>query len=148
MNPDLRSSSSSVGAPSRLGRLFKLDAATCVAAGLVMAAGAAPLATWTGLPAALLTAAGLALLPVAALFAFIAMRPGARRGLAWFGVVGNVGWVIGSLAVLAVWPATAFGIAFVLAQAAVVALLAVLEARALVADATPGPTGRRDAAVA
>lgn len=116
---------------TRLGRLFTLDAGTCVAAGLVMAAGATPLAAWSGLPATLWLGAGLALFPVAALFAFVARRPAARRGLAWFGVVGNVGWVLGSLAVLAIGPATAFGVAFVAGQAAVVALLAVLEARAL-----------------
>lgn len=118
-------------APHPHARLFALDAATCVVAGLAMALGAAPLAGLTQLPAALLLGAGLAMLPVAALFAFIAARPRGTRGLAWLGVAGNAAWAAASVAVLGVVPANGLGVAFVLAQAAVVALLAGLEWRAL-----------------
>ena len=54
-----------------LRRVLVADAATCVATGILLLAGNVLLEQWLGLPAALLAAAGLGLLPCAA---FIALR--------------------------------------------------------------------------
>jgi len=116
---------------STLRRVLALDALTCTAAGAVMALGAQPLSGWTGLPAPLLLGAGAILFPIAALFGWMSQRRQLAPGLVWLAVLGNAGWVLASLAVLPLTGPTPFGYAFVLAQAAVVAVLASLEARGL-----------------
>lgn len=107
--------------------ILAFDAATCLAMGVVLALGAGPIAAVTGLPPNLLFWAGLVLLPTAAFIAVVARRPfgsGVRTVVA-----GNVLWVGASLFVLASSTgANALGVAFVLAQAAVVAVFAWLEA--------------------
>lgn len=112
-------------------KVFGLDALTCLAAGALMSLAAGPIAGLTELPADLLRWAGIALFPVAALFATMSRMRVIPQLLLWLAVIGNAAWVAGSIAVLAVFPANALGIAFVLAQAAVVAILTLLEARAL-----------------
>jgi len=107
-----------------------LDAATCLVMGVLLAAGAAPLAGLLGLPQALLFWAGVALLPCAALMAATAARP--LPALVWLVVLGNAAWVIGSLGVLLTLQPNAPGIVFVLVQAVVVVSLLVLERRGLV----------------
>lgn len=116
------------------------DAASCVAMGALLAAGADALAAPFGLPAMLLRAAGLGLLPFAALVAWIAQR-GAPRGGVWLVIAANVLWVVDSIALLVFggFEASAMGTAFVIGQAGAVGALAVLEAVAL---------RRRDAALA
>jgi len=106
------------------------DAASCVAMGALLAAGADALAGPFGLPAALLRAAGLGLLPFAALVAWIAAR-GAPRGGVWLVIAANVLWVLDSVALLAFFEASTLGQAFVIGQAGAVAALALLEAQAL-----------------
>lgn len=119
-----------------LNTVFGIDALTCLAAGLLMSLGAVPLAGLTGLPIELLRWAGIALFPVAALFGTMArMRP-VPQALLWLAVLGNAAWVVASLAVLALFPATGLGYAFVLTQATAVAVLAMLEARGLGAART------------
>lgn len=71
--------------------------------------------------------AGIALRPSAALMLRIAIRESVWRLGAWIVVVGNVPWVRGSIALLIELSPMALGYAFVIAQAAVVALLAELE---------------------
>ena len=115
---------------SFLRRVLAVDALTCVAAGALMAFGAGALAPLTGLPQPLLFWAGVALFPVAALMAFLSRRETAPAALVWLVVLGNAGWVAGSVAVLFVTQPTVFGTAFVVAQAAAVAVLTVLEWRA------------------
>jgi hypothetical protein len=110
-----------------LRRVLIVDAATCLATGLLTTLFAAPLSTLLGLPAALLFYAGLALFPIAAFMAWLAMRRDLSRAGAWLVVLGNAGWVAGSVLVLCVFSPTGLGTAFVIAQAAVVALLAELE---------------------
>ncbi len=114
-----------------LRRTLAVDALTCVAAGALMAFGAAPLSPLTGLPQPLLLWAGIVLFPVAALMAFLSRRETAPAPLVWLVVLGNAGWVAGSLAVLVLTAPTALGIAFVAAQAGAVAVLTVLEYRGL-----------------
>lgn len=106
-----------------------LDAAACAATGLLLAFGAGPLAGLLGFPEAFLRGAGLILLPCAALLALFASRETLPR-LAVYAVIGiNVMWIADSLLILvAGWFApTGLGIAFVLAQAAAVAIVTELE---------------------
>jgi hypothetical protein len=115
---------------SFLRRVLAADAVTCVAAGALMAFGAGVLAPLTGLPQPLLLWAGVILFPVAALMAFLSRRDTAPAPLVWLVVLGNAGWVVGSIAVLILAQPTTLGFAFVVAQAAAVAVLTVLEWRA------------------
>lgn len=75
-----------------LRRVLIADAAVSAACGALMALGAAPLAPLLGLPAALLTAAGLALFPYAAYLVWLAMRASAPRAALWAPIVLNVVW--------------------------------------------------------
>lgn len=110
-----------------------LDAAASGVAGAVMLAGAGMLAPLLGLPATLLAAAGAVLLPFALAVGLLARRVAPPRGLAWAVVAVNEAWVVASVVLLlGPWVApSALGVAFVLAQAGVVAVFAVLQALAL-----------------
>jgi len=114
-----------------LSTILLLDATTCVAAGALMAFGSNFVAGLTAIPAPLLTWAGLILFPIAALMAYVALQAAPPRPLVWLIVVGNIGWVAASLALFAVIAPNALGVAFILAQAAAVAVLALLEHSAL-----------------
>jgi hypothetical protein len=101
--------------------------------GLALVLGATALAGLTGLPAALLSYAGLGLLPIAAVMLLVALHPALLPAGAWVVIAGNAAWVIASLALLVtgwVSPNT-LGIAFVVVQALAVAVLAKLEHGAL-----------------
>ncbi|MBY0511797.1 MAG: hypothetical protein K2P94_16785 [Rhodospirillaceae bacterium] len=114
--------------PLFLRRILLLDAAICVATGLVMATGAATVSQLTQLPSALLSVAGASLFPIALFMALVATRRPIPSAGAWLVILGNAGWVIGSLALLTgTVPFNALGAAFVLTQALAVAGLAVLE---------------------
>jgi hypothetical protein len=117
--------------------LLLIDAATCALMGLALESGAVPIAALTGLPADLLFYAGLSLLPIAAVMALVALRPALRPAGAWLIIVGNLAWTVASLILLVSgWVApNGLGIACVLAQAAAVAALALLEHTALRAEA-------------
>jgi hypothetical protein len=114
-----------------LRRLLLTDAATCAVMGLALDLGAAPLASLTGLPAPLLLAAGLSLLPIAVFMALVAWRP--HPAAVRLVVLGNAAWVAASLLLLVSGPLTGWaaanglGVAVVLAQALAVAGLALLE---------------------
>lgn len=112
-----------------LKRVFALDAATCFACFALLVLGAEMLAPLFGLSAGFLSIAGWLLLPVAALFAFIATRAVPPIGLVWLGIVGNLGWVIASFAALGILDPAPLGAGFVIAQALAVLLLAWLEYR-------------------
>jgi glucose uptake protein GlcU len=114
-----------------LSRILFLDAATCFACGVLMTAGTAPLATLTSLPSELLRYAGASLFPIAAFMVFTAVRTPRSLPAVWLVIAGNVLWALASIALLlsaAVAP-SALGYAFVVAQAAVVLLLTILELR-------------------
>lgn len=121
--------------PMSLRSLLAIDAVTGVAMGAVLVAGATSLAGPLGLPAPLLLWAGLVLFPCAALMAVAAVPASPPLTVAWLVIVGNFAWVLASIAVLPWFAPSALGVAFVLAQAAVVLVLAVLERRALAASA-------------
>lgn len=106
-----------------------LDAAACAATGLLLGLGAGALAGLLGFPAEFLRGAGLVLLPCAALLGFLASRARLPR-LAVYAVIGiNILWVADSVLILvAGWfQPSGLGIAFVLAQAAAVAVVTELE---------------------
>ena len=110
-----------------LRRILALDALSCLAMGLLMGLGAATLAPLFGLPEPLVRIAGLALLPLAAFIFWLASRPAPPRPLVWIVILGNLGWTAESFAVIAQHQPTAFGTAFVAAQALAVLGLAALE---------------------
>lgn len=115
--------------PAFLRTVLRIDAATCVATGLLMTAGADLVSRLTQIPNSLLTTAGASLFPIAAFMAMTAgLVPGWRLGV-WLVILGNVGWVLASVWLLvggAISP-NALGAAFILFQAGAVAALAALE---------------------
>jgi len=116
-----------------LKNILLLDAAACLAMGILLALTATWLGSWMQLPVVLLVCAGLVLFPIALFMVFVATRSPVPAAGVWFVVIGNVGWVAGSLLLLVsdwVSPNT-LGTAFILIQAAFVALLAYLEQRLL-----------------
>ena len=112
-----------------LRRVLFVDAATCAAMGLGLLAAAGVLAPALGLPALLLQAAGLSLLPTAAFMAWVATRRELSLLGVWVVIAGNALWVVGSAVLLVpgVVSPSLLGYAFVIAQAVAVVLLAELE---------------------
>lgn len=119
--------------PSALRNVLLFDAATCAAMGAVLVLGATPIAEWTAIPTALLWYVGLLLLPIAAFIAFVATSAVGSPWAVWSVIIGNDLWVAGSIVLMfGGWiTPNALGYAFIGAQAVVVAVLAVLEYRAL-----------------
>ena len=111
--------------------ILTLDALTCFAAGALMLLGAGLLSPLLGLPVGLLTVAGAMLMPIAALFGWMSRQAAVSPVLLLLAVAGNAAWVVASLVVLFVCKPSLLGVAFVAGQAAVVAVLAMLEARGL-----------------
>lgn len=127
------------GHPMFLRRVLLVDAVASGATGML--AAAVPLSGLLGLPAGLLRGAGLVLLPYAGLIAWLALRRAMPPRWAVWGVVAiNATWAADSvLLLLTGWVApTALGLAFVLAQALVVAGLALLQAMAVRSHPMPG----------
>lgn len=106
-----------------------LDAVASGATGLLLVFGAGILAPLTGIDPAIAQPAGVFLIPYAALVAWLASRPAQAVPLVWTVVLVNLAWVVESLGVLALGWLTpnALGVAFVLAQAAVVGPFAALQ---------------------
>ena len=111
------------------------DAAVSLAMALVLIFGASAIASPTALPEFLLSGAGWALIPWVALVAFTATRNPLRTWLAWLVVALNVVWVVESGYLLAAdsIETNVIGVAFVLAQAMGVLVLAALQATGLLA---------------
>ena len=109
------------------------DALASAAMGALLALAAGPLAGLLGLPEPLLHASGLVLLPYATLVGFVASRPSPSRPAAVAIVVLNALWVLDSVALVAGgwFGPTGLGIAFVLAQALAVGVLAIAQALGL-----------------
>ncbi|KYF53049.1 hypothetical protein BE08_00460, partial [Sorangium cellulosum] len=105
----------SSSSPLFLRRALLADAIVSGATGLLMLAGAAPLAGVVGLPEALLRWSGASLLPFAALVAWVGTRERPARAAVLAVVVANALWVIDSVLLLATgWvEPTALGHAFV-----------------------------------
>jgi len=113
--------------------ILRLDAAACAAMAAALLVAGRPLATLTGLPAAPMTGAGVAFVPCAALMMWAAAAPTRRSWAIRAIVLGNAAWAAASLAVLlpGVTAPNGMGVALVLAQAAAVAALALIEGAAL-----------------
>src|SRR5262245_50005052 len=92
-----------------LGQILNVDAATCVAFGLLLVFAATPLATPLGLPQALLFWAGVVLFPSAALMLLAARKPSAT--LVRMVMLGNVAWVLASVMFVFALEPTALGVA-------------------------------------
>lgn len=105
------------------------DAGLAATAGLGLALGAEMLATPLGLPVPLLRGAGLLLLPLAALAAWLGRGETVPRGALRLLVGLNLLWVLDSLLLLLSGFVTphGLGMAFVLAQAALVLDLALFQ---------------------
>jgi hypothetical protein len=85
---------------ANLGRLaLQFDGAACAVMGVALAAGAAPLAEFTGFPVAAELALGLALLPYGVWLFLRARRDHGRRMLLTIAAL-NVAWVIASALIL------------------------------------------------
>lgn len=116
-----------------LSTILTFDAVTCAGMGLALLIGAVPLGMILDLPVDLLRLAGAVLLPFAVLLGWAGRRQNPARPMVLALIVGNAGWAIGSVAVLAsgaVQP-SALGTLFVLFQAVVVAAFTLAEALAV-----------------
>ena len=115
-----------ISSPRFLSTVLWLDAASCLATGLLQLAAPGPLSAWFGLPAPLLTATGWLLLAVSAFAAFAARSP--RPPMVWVMIAGNAAWLLGCVELLLTGAAgTAFGVAWLVMQALVVGVLGELE---------------------
>ncbi|WP_019654605.1 hypothetical protein [Variovorax atrisoli] len=115
--------------PRFLPNVMWADAASCTATGALQLAFTDALARLTGLPAPLLMGTGVFLLAYAAAAAFMASRSTPPRTLIGLVVVGNFGWAVACVALLVsgMFPVTAVGVAWVVAQAVCVIVLAELQ---------------------
>lgn len=118
--------SSLFASPRFLSRVMWADAASCAATGALQVGFTDALARLTGLPGGLLVGTGLFLLAYAAVAAAMARRATPPRTLIALVAVGNFGWAAACAALLAsgVFAVTALGVAWVVAQAVTVVLLA------------------------
>ena len=109
--------------------ILMLDAAACIVMGLGFVALAGPIGALTDLPVGFTRIAGLLLLPVAAFILLVATRREIPAAGVAVVVIGNVGWVLASLAVAlgGLVEANAAGTALIVVQAAAVAAIAALE---------------------
>lgn len=104
------------------------DALSCLGMGALLAAASAPLSDLFGLAGGLVSGAGLALLPVGLFILVVARREAVAPIFVYAIIAGNALWIAESLVVAADAPRiTVIGTAFVLAQAAIVAVLTALE---------------------
>jgi hypothetical protein len=122
-----------VDAATFLRRVLFVDAALSSAMALLLIFGAGAIASITALPELLLQGAGWILVPWVALVMFTATREPLRAGLVWAVIALNAVWAVESVALLFVdsIDANALGVAFVLAQALAVAVLAALQTMGL-----------------
>ena len=121
--------SAMASSPRFLSHVMWADAASCAATGALQLAFTAPMARFTGLPAGLLAATGVFLLAYAAAAAWMASRATPPRTLIGLVALGNLGWAAGCALLLAAGPvhATVPGVAWVVAQAVTVVVLAELQ---------------------
>lgn len=108
-----------------------LDAATCAGIFLLSLIAAVPVASLLGLPVVIVTLGGWICLASALLMAFVTTQKPPSAALTKLIVLGNLGWVAASFAVIGVFAGqmTSIGIALVIAQALAVLVFAFLEAK-------------------
>jgi|SRR5262245_57743399 len=119
----------SAQASTFLRRALVLDAVASGATALLVITAAGLIDGVLGLPVALLRGAGLVLVPYVAFVTFVAARARIEPAAVWVIIACNVLWAIASLLLLlsGQLAPTGLGIAFVAAQAIVVALLGELQ---------------------
>jgi hypothetical protein len=112
-----------------LRRAILADAVLSGATGLLMIVGAGFLAELLAIPASVLLAAGLILVPYVAFVVYVGTRPNIPRGGVSLIVGANAVWTVASIALLVAGliSPNLLGYAFVIGQAAVVALLGELQ---------------------
>ena len=112
-----------------LRRALVLDAVASGATALLVIAACGLIDGLLGLPVALLRGAGLVLVPYVAFVALVATRARIEAGAVWVIIACNALWAIASFLLLlsGKLAPTGLGIAFVAAQAIVVALLGELQ---------------------
>lgn len=105
---------------------LKLDALATAAVGVLSTVAGPVLDDLLGAPLALLLPVGLFLLAYAAFVWVVATRPRVSRPAAWAVIAANLVYAVDCAVVVAAewFPLTALGVAFVLFQAAAVALFA------------------------
>jgi hypothetical protein len=115
--------------PRFLSNVMWADAASCAASGVLQVVFTGALARLTGLPAPLLMATGVFLLAYAVAAALMAGRLAPPRTLIGLVVAGNFGWAVACVALLVsgIFAVTALGMAWVIAQALCVVVLAELQ---------------------
>ena len=119
--------------PIFLRRAILADAAASGATALLVIAGAGLLEGLLGVPGALLRWAGVVLIPYVAFVAWAGTCDAISRPAVWAIIVANALWAAASIVLLlSGWIApTALGYAFIIGQAAVVALLGEMQYLAL-----------------
>ena len=119
----------SAQASTFLRRALVLDAVASGATALLVIAAAGVIDGLLGLPVALLRGAGLVLVPYVALVAFVATRARIEPAAVWVIIACNALWALASFVLLlsGELAPTGLGIAFVAAQAIIVALLGELQ---------------------
>lgn len=119
--------------------LLRLDSATCIAMGALLALASDVISDLTEIPAKVLLYAGFSLIPIGIFMALISWSRLQHKLLVQVVIAGNIAWVIGSFALLGIVEPNGFGIVFILTQAGAVTILALLERKAL--EATPRRAG-------
>ncbi len=116
----------STAEPSLLRRALLADSVVTGASGLLLTLAAGPLADVFDVPTLLLRLAGVSLLPYTALVLYIATRGTIPRRGTWAIIGLNLLWAVDSLLLLITgWvDPSALGIAFIIAQALIVAAFA------------------------
>ncbi|KQP22585.1 hypothetical protein [Pseudorhodoferax sp. Leaf267] len=134
--------SSFFASPRFLHRVMAIDAASCAATGTLQVGLTDTLARLTGLPAGLLLGTGLFLLAYAAAAAAMARAATPPRMLIGLVAIGNFGWAAACAALLAsgLFAVTSLGMAWVIAQAVTVVLLAEAQWMGLRATRMPANT--------
>ena len=119
----------SIRASSLLRRVLIVDAVSSGVMGVAMFALADLFASLLQLPVEVIREAGIILLPFAAFVGFVASRSEPARIAVWAIIALNIVWVVDSIVLLFTgWVApNALGYVFVIAQAAVVLVLADFE---------------------
>ena len=111
-----------------LKRVLLLDAASCLGMAALLLPGATLLAPLLGLDRSLLIGAGAMLAPLGLFILWLATRRSLYVWVVALVVAGNLLWTVESFLLLGIAAGvTALGVAFVSGQAAIVALLAMLE---------------------
>lgn len=118
-----------MSSPNFLRNVLRADALSCVACGLLQVVFTGQMARLLGLPETLLTYTGEFLLLYAAVVAFVSTRDPLPRPPVWLLMAGNLGWAIACALLLfsgRLAPSMP-GMAYVVAQALAVAVLAELQ---------------------